>query len=428
MSSVITVENLSKKYIISHREHGRDVTLRDALVNGTKRFATKLRHPFSAPANDPEHEEFWALRDVSFEIQPGDRVGIIGRNGAGKSTLLKVLSRITQPTSGKVSIKGRVASLLEVGTGFHPELTGRENVYLNGVILGMRKAEIAKKFDEIVAFAEVERFLDTPVKRYSSGMYVRLAFAVAAHLEPEILIVDEVLAVGDTRFQKKCLGKMQDVSNQGRTILFVSHSMAAIRNLCTDAIYLDNGKIFSIGKTEEIISDYLKLGFETASISLKDRNDRTGSGLIRFLAFDLLDYYSREPLHSVPSGGSCILNIKYERNVSHEEVIYFDIAVGIDDCFGNRITHLSNTTTNQSLQIKGKKSGNIEIVISGMPLSKGKYNVTLFGTIGGDVSDWIKNASFFDVEEGDFFNTGKIPPVSQGVFYIKHSVSMGKSD
>jgi len=259
-------------------------------------------------------------------------------------------------------------------------------------------------------------------------MYVRLAFAVAAHLEPEILIIDEVLAVGDTRFQRKCLGKMQDVSNQGRTILFVSHSMAAIRNLCTDAIYLNNGKINSIGKTDEIIFDYLKLGFESASISLKDRDDRTGSGLIRFLAFDLLDYYSREPLHSVPSGGSCILNIKYETNVSHADVIEFDIAVGIDDCFGNRITHLSNTTTNQSLKIKDKKSGNIEIEISEIPLSKGRYSVTLFASIGGDVSDWIKNASFFDVEEGDFFNTGKIPPESQGVFYIKHSFSIGTSN
>jgi lipopolysaccharide transport system ATP-binding protein len=204
------------------------------------------------------NEVFWALRDICFDIYPGDRVGIIGRNGAGKSTLLKILSRITEPTSGRISLRGRVASLLEVGTGFHPELTGRENIYLNGAILGMARAEIRKKFDEIVAFAETEKFLDTPVKRYSSGMYVRLAFAVAAHLEPEILIVDEVLAVGDAQFQKKCLGKMKDVSAfEGRTILFVSHNMTAIKNLCDKIIYLRNGVIEEIGPTNQVINKYL---------------------------------------------------------------------------------------------------------------------------------------------------------------------------
>ncbi len=243
MSSVIAVENLSKKYMIGHQKQAGYTTLRDALTNGAKRFAHKLRYPFTAPAAAPSHEEFWALKDVSFDIQQGDRVGIIGRNGAGKSTLLKILSRITEPTSGKVSIKGRVASLLEVGTGFHPELTGRENIFLNGAILGMSKAEIKKRFDEIVAFAEVEKFLDTPVKRYSCGMYVRLAFAVAAHLEPEILIVDEVLAVGDAQFQKKCMGKMKEVGAGGRTVIFVSHNMNAIEQLCSSAIHLDKGQV-----------------------------------------------------------------------------------------------------------------------------------------------------------------------------------------
>jgi len=259
MSSVITVENLSKKYIIGHQKRERYTTLRDVLANGTKRLAVKMRHPFAAPQNDSTHEEFWALKDVNFDIQQGDRVGIIGRNGAGKSTLLKILSRITEPTSGKVSIKGRVASLLEVGTGFHPELSGRENIFLNGAILGMSKAEIKKKFDEIVAFAEVEKFLDTPVKRYSSGMYVRLAFAVAAHLEPEILIVDEVLAVGDAQFQKKCMGKMEEVGKEGRTVIFVSHNMNAIEQLCTSAICLDKGQV----KTKDtgvrkVITTYLQ--------------------------------------------------------------------------------------------------------------------------------------------------------------------------
>ncbi len=257
MSSVITVENLSKKYIIGHQKQEHYTALRDVLANGAKRFANKLIHPFAAPENDPTHEEFWALKDVSFDIRQGDRVGIIGRNGAGKSTLLKILSRITEPTSGKVSIKGRVASLLEVGTGFHPELSGRENIFLNGAILGMSKVEIKSKFDEIVAFAEVERFLDTPVKRYSSGMYVRLAFAVAAHLEPEILIVDEVLAVGDAQFQRKCMGKMESVGNEGRTILFVSHNMAAIKTLCGTGIVLSKGQMIYQGKVEGAVDQYL---------------------------------------------------------------------------------------------------------------------------------------------------------------------------
>jgi lipopolysaccharide transport system ATP-binding protein len=265
MSSVITVENLSKKYIIGHQTQKGDATLREVLTDGAKRFANKLRHPFSAPQNDPAHEEFWALKDVSFDIQQGERVGIIGRNGAGKSTLLKILSRITEPTSGKVSIKGRVASLLEVGTGFHPELTGRENIFLNGAILGMSKTEIISKFDEIIAFSEVEKFLDTPVKRYSSGMYVRLAFAVAAHLEPEILIVDEVLAVGDAQFQKKCMGKMDEAGREGRTILFVSHNMGVISQLCSTCIWLDQGKTRDIGQTASVVNAYMLNGVSKLS-------------------------------------------------------------------------------------------------------------------------------------------------------------------
>ena len=257
MASVITVENLSKRYIIGHQKQERYTALRDVLANGAKRVVYKLAHPFSPPDNDPALEEFWALKDVSFDIHQGDRVGIIGRNGAGKSTLLKVLSRITEPTSGRVSIKGRVASLLEVGTGFHPELTGRENIFLNGAILGMGKAEIKRKFDEIIAFAEVEKFLDTSVKHYSSGMYVRLAFAVAAHLEPEILIVDEVLAVGDAQFQKKCMGKMEDVGKEGRTVIFVSHNLGAVGELCTKGILLANGQMSAEGKASDVIERYI---------------------------------------------------------------------------------------------------------------------------------------------------------------------------
>lgn len=271
MSSVISVKNLSKRYIIGHQKQERYTSLRDVLSNGAKRFTHKLIHPFAAPENDPTHEEFWALQDVSFDIQQGARVGIIGRNGAGKSTLLKILSRITEPTSGRVSIKGRVASLLEVGTGFHPELTGRENIFLNGAILGMSKAEIKKKFDEIVSFAEVVKFLDTPVKRYSSGMYVRLAFAVAAHLEPEILIVDEVLAVGDVQFQKKCLGKMEEVGKEGRTVIFVSHNIGAVSQLCGRVIVLDQGRCVADTTVEDGIQKYL--GKNQSRISRVDYAD-----------------------------------------------------------------------------------------------------------------------------------------------------------
>jgi lipopolysaccharide transport system ATP-binding protein len=266
---VIRVEGLGKKYSLNHQKSERYTALRDVVARQAK-AAGRLLNPFTLAgqlrkfqqeaAQEPKarEEEFWALKDVSFEIRRGERVGIIGRNGAGKSTLLKILSRITEPTTGRVEILGRVASLLEVGTGFHPELTGRENVYLNGAILGMTRREIRSKFDEIVDFAEVEKFLDTPVKRYSSGMYVRLAFAVAAHLEPEILVVDEVLAVGDASFQKKCLGKMEDVAeNEGRTVLFVSHNMAAIAKLCSTALLIKSGIIAGQGPTELVASQYL---------------------------------------------------------------------------------------------------------------------------------------------------------------------------
>jgi lipopolysaccharide transport system ATP-binding protein len=261
--TVISVENLSKRYVIGHQRNRHD-GLRHRIEEAFRNPLQWLRDRKQAVLE--EHEEFWALKDVSFEIKQGEVVGIIGRNGAGKSTLLKILSRITEPTSGRIRIKGRVASLLEVGTGFHPELTGRENIFLNGAILGMNKMEIKRKFDEIVAFSEIEKFLDTPVKRYSSGMYVRLAFAVAAHLEPEILIVDEVLAVGDASFQKKCLGKIESVaSKEGRTVLFVSHQIAAITRLCQQALWLNGGQIQEFGQADHICSRYLANGSAAAA-------------------------------------------------------------------------------------------------------------------------------------------------------------------
>jgi lipopolysaccharide transport system ATP-binding protein len=256
---IITVESLGKRYLLTHQRREPYTALRDVMAEKAKSLGRRVVHPFSADHSkrkDPSLEEFWALKEVTFEVNRGERVGIIGRNGAGKSTLLKILSRITEPTEGRIRLRGRVASLLEVGTGFHPELTGRENIFLNGAVLGMTNAEIRKKFDEIVDFAEVEKFLDTPVKRYSSGMYVRLAFAVAAHLEPEILVVDEVLAVGDTAFQRKCLGKMEDVGKGGRTVLFVSHNMQAIRQLCERAIVLKSGALVLDDTSEKSTEHY----------------------------------------------------------------------------------------------------------------------------------------------------------------------------
>jgi ABC-type polysaccharide/polyol phosphate transport system ATPase subunit len=294
---VIRAEGLGKKYMIGHAtELGSYITLRDMLVRGARdvwRKAADMAHYRTVVAGDTL-EEFWALKEVSFDVRRCEVFGIIGRNGAGKSTLLKILSRITEPSEGRVTINGRVASLLEVGTGFHPELTGRENIYLNGAILGMTRAEIRRKFDEIVAFAEIEKFLDTPVKRYSSGMYVRLAFAVAAHLEPEILVVDEVLAVGDNEFQAKCLGKMKTVSREGRTVLFVSHNLPAIRALCSAGIFLSEGRVAYIGTISDTTQAYISnlsistdstwnrprslplptIGFETISISLSGHQPR----------------------------------------------------------------------------------------------------------------------------------------------------------
>ncbi len=283
MSTVIRVENLAKSYMISHERRDPYATLRDVI-------ATKVKNLFSGRGSDLTQEEFWALKDINFEIKQNDRIGIIGRNGAGKSTLLKILSRITEPTRGRVSIKGRVASLLEVGTGFHPELTGRENIFLNGAILGMRKTEIDRKFDEIVSFAEIEKFVDTPVKRYSSGMYVRLAFAVAAQLEPEILIVDEVLAVGDIVFQNKCLGKMENISKEGRTVIFVSHNIEAIQKLCNRGIILHEGKVAMQGDVDQVVNKYLGEGLGLIGEQVwQDIQKAPGDQVVKMVAVRVLD-------------------------------------------------------------------------------------------------------------------------------------------
>jgi lipopolysaccharide transport system ATP-binding protein len=314
MGVVIQVQAVGKKYLLSHKKLERYATLREALYSSFREWGRRLwRSSVGNGVPDPAREDFWALRDVSFEVNEGDRIGIIGRNGAGKSTLLKILSRITEPTEGRVRLRGRVGSLLEVGTGFHPELTGRENIYLNGAILGMRRHEIRKKFDTIVEFAEVEKFLDTPVKRYSSGMYVRLAFAVAAHMEPEILVVDEVLAVGDTQFQKKCLGKMQDVGREGRTVLFVSHNMGAVSHLCNGAILLESGRIRRIGPVSAVVEEYLQSGAVNESlVDLAGFENRYGNGELEILSLELVNAVGRR--FAVHWDEPIDLRIRYKMN------------------------------------------------------------------------------------------------------------------
>ena len=311
MEPIIEVKNVGKKYNIKHYQGGY-VALRDVIMNIVKNPFRFAKEKAKAVTGIGTKEEFWALKEASFNIFQGEVVGIIGRNGAGKSTLLKILTGITPPTTGEIKMRGRVASLLEVGTGFHPELTGRENIFLNGAILGMKKSEIAKNFDSIVAFAEIEKFLDTPVKYYSSGMYVRLAFSVAAHMEPDILLVDEVLAVGDAEFQKKCLGKMEEVTKkQGRTILFVSHNMAAIQNLCKKCILLEKGKIKAVGDTEDIVNLYLHNSESEATEKKWEGDKRPGNDVVRLNHVRLVDE-NKETTSFVYSNKKFGLEISYE--------------------------------------------------------------------------------------------------------------------
>ncbi len=418
--TIIKVENISKSYILRHQQAERYTALRDVIAHKVKSIFTS-----PLPSAFQTREEFWALRDVSFDVCQGDRVGIIGRNGAGKSTLLKILSRIVEPTRGRISMNGRVASLLEVGTGFHPELTGRENIFLNGSILGMSKQEIRKKFDEIVDFAGVEKFLDTPVKRYSSGMYVRLAFAVAAHLEPEILVVDEVLAVGDAEFQKKCLGKMTRYVRQVREERFCLSvtTWRAIQNLCSKAIYLNKGRLEIMGEAEHVISTYLRSTADVNSIDLASRKDRSGNAAFRFTSFSLKDSDDQQ-LSSLQSGKPGKLCLEIEKNTTIPDLRNIHIAVGIDDEMGQRITNLNNETTGTLFPEMSGSKATIEISIPRLPLRHGLYSFTLYGTVNNDVADWIGNAGNFHVEHGDFFGTGKLLPDGQGSFYIDHTFKL----
>ncbi len=406
----LRVEHLSKSYRIAHQANGvrpGHRTLREDLMEVPQRLLSRLKPSSQESSSSPRTEEFTALHDVNFEVQQGEVLGIIGRNGAGKSTLLKILSRITEPTSGNVQIFGRVASLLEVGTGFHPELTGRENIYLNGAILGMRRIEITRKFDEIVDFAEVERFLDTPVKRYSSGMYVRLAFAVAAHLEPEILIVDEVLAVGDAQFQKKCLGKMRDVSQAGnRTVLFVSHQMSAIQSLCSRTIVLAGGKVVCDAPSADAVRFYLNdLENRTITANLRDMR-RTGSGAVRLTGFRLQDALER-PLTAVGSGDEVNIVLDYESDGGHR-IGSLSVGLSIHDLHGSVLSIFYNDYAGQEFN-DVLSTGRIICTIPDFPFSPGRYYVGARLLANGLEADWPQDLfGVLDVEAGDFYGAGPI--------------------
>jgi lipopolysaccharide transport system ATP-binding protein len=417
----IRMERLSKKYEIMLGKHRHD-TLRDQI---SESFGSLFHRNGRSHGN---RETFWALKDLSLEVKPGEVIGVIGRNGAGKSTLLKILSRITAPTFGSAEIRGRVGSLLEVGTGFHPELTGRENIYLNGAILGMKKTEIERKFDEIVAFSEIDKFIDTPVKRYSSGMFVRLAFAVAAHLEPEVLIVDEVLAVGDIAFQRKCLGKMEGVAKQGRTVLFVSHNMAAVENLCQQVIVLDKGHLVFKGTVKKAIDYYMH--------NLSGEGDPCGSHTIDLARAagrpaDCRPLLKRLTLFTdgdTPLNGSLKVGAPFKARVDfclEDPSSRFYVCLGFDNLLGQRIF-----TANSLFQpncLKGKRSGTQSIVceIPSLPFLPGEYSVKVVLGIDNAPADWVEDASRFTVIEADYYGTGELP--GNGLFVLKHQWYLDKN-
>ena len=412
----IRAENLSKRYRIGVRDEMHE-TLGGAIADFVTRPAKNFRRlrrlsRFNENGRDPE-DIIWALNDVSFEVNAGEVVGIIGRNGAGKSTLLKILTRITEPTEGYAWINGRVGSLLEVGTGFHPELTGRENVYLNGAVLGMRRKEIGRKFDEIVGFSGVERFIDTPVKRYSSGMKVRLAFAVAAHLEPEILVVDEVLAVGDAEFQKKCLGKMGDVTKEGRTVLFVSHNMAAIEHLCERVIVLESGRIEVDTRPEAAIADYLSIFYSASDGNNLASTKRSANLTPVIQRLEMLDR-NGQPVATVPAGDPLTVHIHY----MHSEPLknpYFGLA--FETTMGTRVFWV------QSRMQKGAlpdlpPSGIVACHIPRVPLVPGTYLISPGCGSGMGQLDFISHARQLQVTEIDVFGTGRIPSPSEALVLV----------
>jgi lipopolysaccharide transport system ATP-binding protein len=418
--TIIRIEGLGKKYSITHKPRERYTALRDVIMNKTKALCRRFASSFRNRPSDPGIEDFWALRDVSIDVKQGEVVGIIGPNGAGKSTLLKILSRITEPTTGTVRLKGRVASLLEVGTGFHPELTGRENIFLNGAILGMTKEEIKRKFDEIVAFAETEKFLDTPVKRYSNGMYVRLAFAVAAHLEAEILLVDEVLSVGDAQFQKKCLNRMDVVASSGRTVLFVSHQMPTVQSLCSRALLLEKGRVLADDRSDAVIERYTQRLSEKCASPLALRGDRKGNGLVRFTDIEIEGEQGKQ-VNALRTGDPACFVFRFE-NPGGLSLKNFRFSVGIDDISGYRIALFDSQLVGHHRTEVCANQTAVRVIIDSLPLMSGKYRLTVFCSVLDQIVDWIQGAAEFNVEPGDFFKTGRLPPHTQGRFLIPHRI------
>lgn len=416
----ISVENLSKCYLVGHNisSSNQDNALRDVLARTARNLFRKTQDMLQGRLviQGDSIEEFWALKNINFEIKRGDRVGIIGRNGAGKSTLLKILSRITEPSTGRIKIAGRVASLLEVGTGFHPELSGRENIFLNGAILGMSRIEIQRKFDEIVDFAEVEQFLDTPVKRYSSGMYVRLAFAVAAHLEPEILIVDEVLAVGDAQFQKKCLGKMENVGKEGRTVLFVSHQMAAIQRLCTSVIVLGNGQTKFVGDTRTAVDYYLQdLDTEASTANLLTMN-RTGSGHVQLTGFSL-ENARGESVVAAESGETVVFVFRYKCKF---DSMLKNVSLGFSLHNTNGDTLVVFYSDYMGVTFDVDTTGIIRCLVKDFPFSIGRYYVGVRILVNGVESDWPTSfVGVISVEAGDFYGDGNYGNAGVGPVLIR---------
>ena len=410
---VITIQHVAKRYrtgSITRR------TLRDEMtyrwLQWTRRDPARHMGKLGAVANP----EFWALKDVSFDVRQGEVVGILGRNGAGKSTLLKILGRITEPTRGQAELVGRVASLLEVGTGFHPELTGRENIFMNGTILGMKLREIEERFDEIVAFSEIEKFIDTPVKRYSSGMYVRLAFAVAAHLQPEILFIDEVLAVGDLAFQRKCLGKMGSIARDGRTILFVSHNMAAVQNLCTRCVWLDDGRVAAEGDTKDVINRYLNSQTQIEAqgdgplYRLENARNRTGNGRVQLVSFAAVDDKGT-PLLAVQSGDEVILRLGYQASVRPDQLV--NVALSFHQPNAQEAFCVCDAVKMSAPFENIGESGYFDLRLPRLPLGEGRYRIGARVAVNDAEADCPQGGvGFLHVAPGDFYGTGRTQPHS----------------
>ena len=418
MNPIIEIKNLSKKYNIYLMKEGMTYsTIRDELTD-------IVRKPIRWLKGERENREvLWALKDVSFNINPGEIIGIIGPNGAGKSTLLKLLTRITPPSEGEAIIRGRVGSLLEVGTGFHPELTGRENIYLNGAILGMTTKEIEQKFDRIVEFAGIKKFLDTPAKRYSSGMYVRLAFSVAVHLEPDILLVDEVLSVGDAAFQKKSFDKMQEITRKGdRTVILVSHNMGAIEKLCKKCILLENGGVKMIGETKDVIEKHLSDSAGTLKLSVTRDRERRSSGDFRFTKIVFQDENGLN-IEKIYSGQNIKMLLYYNSREDVKELTNVKINVKLTGPLGEKITTFYSGAHDVQFGSVPKK-GHFVINIPNFPLVPGTYSFTYYAKANNHTADWIINAGHIRVEGDKFFPHGESMPEDQSVFYIKHNWSV----